>query len=92
MLSWGHISGKVVGNIGSLIWQDKSSMLFMTSYHDIRKRVERLRLWSKITSSNASAVCSVFQEESRKVLPTPEFIDDFNYNMGSVDITDQLRS
>ena len=92
VLPWGHISGEVVGNICCLLWQDNSSVLFMTSYHDIRKKVERLRRRPKITSSNATAVHSVFQEESRKVLPIPEFIDDYNYNMGGVDIADQLRS
>ena len=54
--------------------------------------MERLRRRPKITSSNATAVRSVFQEDSRKVLPIPEFIDDYNYNMGGVDIADQLRS
>ena len=92
VLPWSHISREVVGNICCLIWQDNSSVLFMTSYHDIRKKVDRLHRRPKITSSNATVVHSVFQEESRKVLPIPECIDDYNYNMGVVDIADQLSS
>ena len=92
MLLWGHISGDVIGNICCLIWQDNSSVLFITSYHDIRKKVERLRRRPKITSSNATAVRSIFQKESCKVLPIPEFIDDYNYNMRAVDIADKLKS
>ena len=92
VLPWGHISGEVVGNVCCLIWQDNSSVLFMTSYHDIRKKVERLWQRPKITSSNASAVRSVFKKESGKILPIPEFIDDYNYNIEGMDIADELRS
>jgi len=92
VLPWGHVSGEVVRNVCCLVWQDNSSVLFMTSYHDIKKKVERLRRRPKKTSTNATVVHNIFQDQSRKVLPIPEFIDDYNYHMGSVDIADQLRS
>jgi len=92
VLPWGHVSGEVVGNICCLVWQDNSSVLFMTSYHDITKKVERLRRRPKKTSTNAAVVRNIFNNESRKILPIPEFIDDYNYHMGSVNIADQLRS
>jgi len=92
VLPWGHVSGEVVGNICCLVWQDNSSVLFMTSYHDITKRVERLRRRPKKTSTNASIVRNIFNDQSRKILPIPEFINDYNYHMCSVDIADQLRS
>jgi len=92
VLPWGHISGEVVGNVCCLVWQDNSSVLFMTSYHDIRKKVERLRRRPNLTSTNASIVRTIFKEASRKLLPIQEFIDDYNYNMGAADIADQLRS
>ena len=37
-------------------------------------------------------VRGIFGNQSRKMLPIPEFIDDYNYHMGGVDIADQLRS
>jgi len=64
----------------------------MTSYHNITKEVESLRHRPKVTSTNASVVRSIFKDQSRKVLPIPQFIDDYNCNMGGVDIADQLRS
>lgn len=82
----------IVGNVCALVWQDNSSVLFMTSYHDISKTVERLRRRPKKTSTNASVVRGIFGDQARKLLPIPEFIDDYNYHMGSVDIADQLRS
>jgi len=39
VLQWGHVSGEIVGNVCWLVWQDNSSVLFMTSYHDITKKV-----------------------------------------------------
>ena len=92
VLPWGHVSGEVVGNVCCLVWQDNSSVLFISSYHDIKKKVERLRRWPKKTSTNATVVRDIFQDQSRKVLPISGFIDDYNYHMDSVDIADQLRS
>lgn len=54
--------------------------------------MERLCRRPKITSTNAATVRAVFKKETRKVLPIPEFIDNYNYNIGGVDIADQLRS
>jgi len=92
VLPWGHVSGEVVGNLCCLVWQDNSSVLFMTSYHDITLTLERLRRRPKKTSTNAITVRGIFGDQSRKTLPIPQFIDDYNYHMGGVDIADQLRS
>ena len=40
VLPWGHVSRVVVDNTCYLVWQDNSSVLFMTTYHDITKTVE----------------------------------------------------
>lgn len=92
VLPWGHVSGEVVGNVCCLVWQDNSSVLFITSYHDISLTVERLRRRPKKTSTNATTVRGIFGDQARKKLPIPQFIDDYNYYMGGVDIADQLRS
>ena len=81
-----------MGNVYCLVWQDNSSGLFVTSYHDIKKKVERLRRRPEKTSTNATVVRDIFQDRLLKVLSIPEFIDDYNYYMGSVNIADQLRS
>ena len=91
VLPWGNVSGAVIDNTCSLVWQDNSSVLFMTIYYDITKTVERLQRRPKNTSTNATMVRSIFGDQSWKILPIPKFIDDYNYHMGGVDITDQLR-
>ena len=92
VLAWGFVTGAVVQNTCCLVWQDNSSVLFMTTYHDIRETVERMRRRPKKSSTNGTIVRSLFGEEARKLLPIPTFIDDYNYHMGAVDIADQLRS
>jgi len=71
ILLWGHISREVVDNICCLIWKDNSLVLFITSYHDITKKVERLHRLPKVTSTNASTVWSIFKDVSLKVQPIP---------------------
>lgn len=92
ILSWGHLSGMVVDNICCLVWQDNNSVFFMTSFHDIQKTVTRVRRRPKLSSTNGHTVRGIFGNEVRKAIPIPQFIDDYNYNMGGVDIADQLRS
>ena len=92
VLPWGYVTGAVVQNTCCLIWQDNSSVLFMTNYHDIQETVERRRRRPKKTSTNGAIVRGLFGNEVRKSLPIPTFIDDYNYHMGAVDIADQLRS
>ena len=43
------------------------------------------------TSTNATKVRAVFGTASKKALPIPCIIDDYNHHMGGVDIADQLR-
>lgn len=92
VLPWGHLSGVVVEGVCCLVWQDNSSVFFMTSFHDIHQTVLRLRKRPKLSSTNGQVVRGVFGEKSRKALFIPAFIDDYNFNMGGVDIADQLRS
>lgn len=92
ILQWGHLSGSVVDGICCLVWQDNNSVFFMTSFHDIHKTVVRLRRRPKLSSTNGQMVREVFGNQVCKAIPIPVFIDDYNYNMGGVDIADQLRS
>jgi hypothetical protein len=55
-------------------------------------RINRLRRRPRLTSTNAVKVRRVFDNETKKLLPIPKIIDDYNHHMGGVDIADQLRS
>ena len=91
-LVWGHLSGHIVQNTCCLVWQDNNTVFFMTTYHDIREKVVRNRRRPKKTSTNAALVRQVFGDNPQKALPIPAFIDDYNFHMGAVNISDQLRS
>ncbi|PWW78073.1 hypothetical protein C7212DRAFT_184219, partial [Tuber magnatum] len=92
VLPWGYLSGAVVENTCCLVWQDNNSVLFMTTYCEIDSTTERIHRRPKKTSTNAAMVCRIFGDESRKALPIPAFINNYNHHKRSVDIADQLRS
>ncbi|CAB4413540.1 unnamed protein product [Rhizophagus irregularis] len=46
----------------------------------------------RINNTNSSTVKRVFGDNSKKELPIPEIIDDYNHFMGGVNIADQYRS
>lgn len=52
----------------------------------------RKRRRPKITSTNGRKIRGIWGDQPTKILPIPTFIDDYNHNMGGVDIADQLRS
>ena len=43
------------------------------------------------TSTNAATIRKRFSNEPRKELPIPVFIDDYNFNIGGVNIANQNR-
>lgn len=92
ILQWGHLSGSVVDGICCLVWQDNNTVFFMTSFHDIHKTVVQLRRRPKLSNTKGQMVREVFGNQVCKAIPIPVFIDDYNYNMGGVDIADRLRS
>lgn len=64
----------------------------MTSFHDIHQTIIRLQQRPKLSSTNSNVVRGVFGKEAWKPLPILVIIDDYNYNMGSVDIANQLHN
>jgi len=93
VLEWNHLSAVVVDDVCAALWQDNSTMLLLTTIHDLRSMVLSKRRKPATTSTNAKAARRPFGEkEHRKLLPIPELIMDYNHNMGGVDITDQLRA
>src|SRR5438477_55219 len=57
----------------------------------IQNQIERIRHRPRETSTNAAKVRAIFGHASKKSLPIPVVIDDYNHFMGGVDIADQLR-
>ena len=63
----------------------------MTTVSNGRKIVKRLRRRPAKIAINVRTSRAMFDDEARKELPIPEFIDMYNYFMNSVDNADQLR-
>ena len=64
----------------------------MSSLQKPLSEIERNRKRPRITSTNGARVLKVFGDNARKMLHILKIVDDYNYFMGGVDITDQLRA
>jgi hypothetical protein len=58
----------------------------LSTIYEINSKVSKERKKPRETSTNSRKVTSVFGSASRKILPIPKIIDDYNHHMGSVDI------
>ncbi|PKY44186.1 hypothetical protein RhiirA4_418837 [Rhizophagus irregularis] len=88
------LSGVVVDNVLAILWMDNGPVTMLSTIHQINgdeNRIERVRRRPRKTSTNAAKVRTVFGNASKKSLPIPIVIDDYNHFMGGVDIADQLR-
>ncbi|PWW79084.1 hypothetical protein C7212DRAFT_152713, partial [Tuber magnatum] len=68
--------------------QDNNTVFFMTTYHNIYEKVIQNQCRPKKTSTNAALIRYVFEENSPTALPIPAFIEDYNFHIGAVDISD----
>ncbi len=78
----------------AILWIDNGPVTMFSTIHKINgneNRIERVRHRPREISTNATKVWKVFGAASKKSLPIPIIIDDYNHFMGRVDIADQLR-
>ena len=108
-IEWGRLYGAISedGNVAQFAWKDQQVVLFMSTVHNGRKKVEKLRSLPKHllmfvqveklrrrpakTSTNARTSRAPFGDLAVKKLPIPDFIDLYNHFMNGVDVADQLR-
>ncbi|RHZ58025.1 hypothetical protein Glove_379g16 [Diversispora epigaea] len=83
-VDWDTLSGVVNNNVLAVLWMDNGPVT-------IENRIERIRRRPQETNTNAAKVRAIFGNASKKALPIPRIIDDYNHFMGGVDIADQLR-
>ena len=93
-IDWGKLYGYLSDDkrVLELAWKDQNVVLFMTTVSNGQKKINRLRRRPAKTATNARTSRAMFgHDESRKELPIPEFIDQYNHYMNGVDNADQLR-
>ena len=78
----------------ALKWIDNGAVQMLPTLHNIGPdhTVERARKRPRNNSTNGPQVRKVFGNEAVKRIGIPVVVDDYNYNMGGVDIPDQLRA
>ena len=94
-LDWDTLSGVVVDEVLALLWVDNSTVTMLTTIHSLKgteSKVERNRRRPRLNIANKSRVQATWGDSPRKTVSIPKTIDDYNHNMGGVDIADQRRS
>ena len=95
-LPWNTLSGAIVDNLVlTAVWMDNAPVTMLSTIHQISGKtsfVERIWRQPRVTSTNAHNVRSVFNGQHTAKLSIPKIINDYNFNMNGVNISDQYRS
>lgn len=93
-LEWNTLLAKAVNNTLCLAWQDNNIVLALSNIHTVHQTEdfrEKVRKRPAKTSTNGRIVRHIFGDNPTKELQIPCFIDDYNQNMGGVDLANQFR-
>ena len=95
-LDWNTLGAAVCedGLVLALTWVDNGPVQMITTIHNVGQEhtIERVRKRPRLSSTNGARVRQVFGACPTKKFKIPKVVDDYNYNMGGVDIADQLRA
>jgi hypothetical protein len=78
------------GLVNQCGWKDNAFALTMSTVDDGKSKVTRLRKRPKKTSSKAKTSRVPFGDQPTKELEIPKVYDNYNHNMLSIDVADQL--
>jgi len=93
-LPWGTLVAVPVDGVLCLGWIDNNTVLSLSTVHTVNQVTDVIKRWRKrpaATSSNATIARIPFDGHVRAELEVPRYINDYNYNIGGVDIADQHR-
>ena len=88
-------SGIVTQDVGVLLWFDNAPVTIMTTIHSLngeKSEIVRQRKRPGRKSTNAKRALAEFGDEHQKELAVPVAINDYNFHMVGIDITDQYWS
>ena len=91
---WDFTDTVAVMDVLCVMWVDQGPVRLLTTKHEVNDEevVIKLRRKPRETSLNAANVRVAFGEESRKELPIPVIINDYNRYKVGVDLCDQFCS
>ncbi len=96
VLPWGTLVAIPVDEVLCLGWIDNNTVLSLSTVHTVNKVADHVKRWRRRpqqTSSNATNARKPFNGKGpRAELAIPRYIDEYNFNMGGVDIADQHRA
>jgi len=84
----------------AFLWQDNAPVSFLSTIYNPQEFIDRERRCPQKNNTTNNRIArrpfeTVFESKKettwRQTLPIPYFVDDYNNNMNSVDIADQLR-
>jgi hypothetical protein len=93
-LDWGTTCADEVNGVLCIGWQDNNFVLGLSTVHTVHEAsswVTANRHRPATTSTNASITWKVFGEFAYMLLEILTWVDDYNHNMNSVDLANQLR-
>jgi hypothetical protein len=93
-LDWGTTFADEVNGVLCIGWQDNNFVLGLSTVHTVHEAssyVMSKRSCPATTSTNASITRKVFGEFAYMLLEILTWVDDYNYNMNSVDLANQFR-
>ena len=94
-LAWGTTIGQEVKEVLCIGWQDNNFILGLSTIHTIYEAsswVKRERQRPPTTSTNAITTRAIFGDLPRLKIDILTWVDDYNHNMNSVDLANQLRA
>ena len=91
LLQWGEQFATVTPDdkVLQLAWKDAQTVLFMSTVSTPQEMIVKPR---KKPHKKTKQIRQIWGDSYVKNLPIPVYIDDYNTNMGSVDLADQYRA
>lgn len=89
-LPWGTLISMPTksGLVNQVGWKDNAFALTMSTVHDGKSMVTKVRKRPKKTSSKAKTARAPFGDQPTKELEIPELYDCYNHNMLAIDVAD----
>ena len=91
LLQWGEQFATVTPNdkVLQLAWKDAQTVLFMLTVSTPQETIIKSR---KKPHKKTKQIRQIWSDSYIKNLPIPVYIEEYNQNMGSVDLADQYRA